>query len=255
MRDDWDSSPSLCKTLSNWKVTSLMKWMSKMSNDMLLFLVAGFLCLVFFKQHVSIEDIRHVIKLRLLKRGLLCGLSKVLGMWIDMVPFPQWLGNSLTWPLQANFPGEKISDFSTFGLLQFVILCLSFWKVFSFDSLWLIVELHRLLALWLLLKVRLIKSTCIDKSSWSTVKIWRLEIITWDGLVLEVPQSSFYLFSAVKKHFCQLGLLMSIFYIRCFLPGGKQCCMVQVLCEVYSRQAEKGFALNLINGIYLKSLQ
>lgn len=47
------------------------------------------------------EDIRHVIKLRLLKSSLLCGLTKVLGVWTDMVPFPQWLDNSLTWPLQA----------------------------------------------------------------------------------------------------------------------------------------------------------
>jgi len=47
-------------------------------------------------------------------------------MWKEMVPFPQWLGNSLTYLLQGNFPGEKLSDSSIFGLLQFVILSLSF---------------------------------------------------------------------------------------------------------------------------------
>lgn len=74
------------------------------------------------------------------------------------------------------------------------------------------------------------------------------------GLVLKTPPSSFYLFSAVKKHFFQVGLLMSIFCIRCFLCGGKQRCMVHTLYEVSSRQVEESFALNLINGIYLKSL-
>lgn len=32
--------------------------------------------------------------------------------------------------------------------------------------------------------------------------MWRLGY--WDGLVLKIQQSSFYLLSAVKKHFCQL---------------------------------------------------
>lgn len=116
-------------------------------------------CFVFLKQYFSFEDIRPVGKLRILKRCLVCGLRKILGMQKDMVPFPQWLRNSLTCLLQGNFTGEKLSDSSIFGLLQFVILSLSFWKVLSFDLLWLIVEeLDRLLALCLLLKVRLIKS-------------------------------------------------------------------------------------------------
>lgn len=45
------------------------------------------------------------------------------------------------------------------------------------------------------------------------------------------------------------------FYIRYFLPGGEQCLIVHNVWKVYLRHSEKDFALNLINGMYLKSLQ